>query len=110
MEAMRARALDGCVERIIKTEGLTFALASSVGKEEDLREARAMLKAALVAFGTAAHAAGHAEGVREERAEAERLRNLLLRIDGANDNPSCFNVNVDAVLRDEIAAIRRQKP
>jgi hypothetical protein len=45
-----------------------------------------------------------------ERAEIERLRTLLLRIDGANDNPSCFNVNVDALLRDEIAAIRGEKP
>ena len=35
-------------ERIIKSEGLAFALASSVGKEGDIREARTYLKKAIV--------------------------------------------------------------
>jgi hypothetical protein len=35
-------------ERIVKTEGLTFALAVSNGGQADLRVAREMLKAAIV--------------------------------------------------------------
>lgn len=35
-------------ERIIKLEGLAFALAASVGKGDELGEARAMLKDAIV--------------------------------------------------------------
>jgi hypothetical protein len=33
-------------------------------------------------------------------AEIERLQAFLHRISGANDNPSCFNANVEAVLNE----------
>lgn len=40
-------------ERIIKSEGLAFALASSVGRGDDLRQARGFLRDAIVmALGT----------------------------------------------------------
>ena len=39
---------DEAAERIIKNEGLAFALASKVGKEGDLREARGLLKTAII--------------------------------------------------------------
>lgn len=32
--------------------------------------------------------------------EIERLRAALKRIDGLNDNPSVYNADIDAVLRD----------
>lgn len=38
---------DKLAERIIASEGLTFALAVSVGKEGDLRKAREYLKKAI---------------------------------------------------------------
>lgn len=42
------RSHDEIAESIIRREGLTFALAASSGKEGDLREARAYLKAAII--------------------------------------------------------------
>lgn len=38
--------------------------------------------------------------LRAMREENERLTALLFRIHGLNDNPACFNPNVDAVLKD----------
>jgi hypothetical protein len=38
--------------------------------------------------------------LREAAAEIERLTAFLHRISGANDNPSCFNPNVEAVLNE----------
>jgi len=37
----------------------------------------------------------------EAAAEIERLRAALRRIDGINDNPACYNVEINAVL-DEV--------
>jgi hypothetical protein len=37
-------------------------------------------------------------------AENERLTTYLHRIRGANDNPSCYNANVDAVLNEWLAS------
>ena len=39
---------DEMAEKIITTEGLTFALASASGKKGDLEKARAFLKKAIV--------------------------------------------------------------
>jgi hypothetical protein len=39
---------ESIAESIIRCEGLAFALASKVGKDGDLREARALLKSRLV--------------------------------------------------------------
>jgi hypothetical protein len=51
---------DEKAERIIKSEGLTFALAFRVGTDDDMREARAMLKAAIVKALIGAARAGQA--------------------------------------------------
>lgn len=40
---------DDIAERIIRVEGLAFALASLVGKDDDLAFARAALKKAIIA-------------------------------------------------------------
>jgi len=41
------------------------------------------------------------EQIRHEQ-EIERLRAALKRIDGINDNPADFNVQIEAVLRDAL--------
>jgi hypothetical protein len=41
-----------------------------------------------------------ARRVEKDGAEIERLTAFLHRISGANDNPSCFNPNVEAVLNE----------
>jgi len=38
-------------------------------------------------------------GELELRAEIERLQAALKRIDGINDNPACYNPEIDAVIR-----------
>jgi hypothetical protein len=54
---------DGIAESIIRCEGLAFALASKVGKDDDLRKARDLLKTRLVKELMAAELRGacHAE-------------------------------------------------
>lgn len=54
---------DAVAESIIRCEGLSFALAAKVGKEGDLREARAMLKERIVKELGAAEARGVVAGV-----------------------------------------------
>jgi hypothetical protein len=35
-----------------------------------------------------------------DRAEIERLRAFISRLDALNDNPACFNSNIDAAIRE----------
>jgi hypothetical protein len=41
----------------------------------------------------------HSSLVMEAAAEIIKLRAAIRRIDGLNDNPACYNADIDAVIR-----------
>lgn len=40
-----------------------------------------------------------AERAERQKAEIERLRAALQAIDGINDNPACFRIDIDQIIR-----------